>query len=81
MQVNSEFAPQVEKLEGIAKDTPLFFLCRSGGRSHDAAVEMAKHGYTQCYNIIDGFEGEPDATGHRGMTNGWKQANLPWEQN
>ena len=41
-----------------AKDLPLFFLCRSGGRSLDAAVAMSAAGYGYCFNIRGGFEGE-----------------------
>ena len=33
-----------------------------------------------CYNILEGFEGEKDATGHRGTRGGWKAAGLPWIQ-
>jgi hypothetical protein len=37
-------------------------------------------GYTSCYNILEGFEGEKDASGHRGTKGGWKAAGLPWIQ-
>ncbi len=61
-------------------NTPIFFLCRSGGRSLDAALAMTAAGYKYCFNVSGGFEGEPDASGHRCRTTGWKAANLPWSQ-
>lgn len=77
--LNPEFADQLEK-EGPDTQTPLFFLCRSGGRSLDAANYMAQKGYRYCFNVTDGFEGEPNSGGHRGTTGGWKAAGLPWRQ-
>lgn len=64
----------------LKKDTPIAFLCRSGGRSAAAAAAMSAAGFTKCYNIAGGFEGDVDEEGHRGTTNGWKAANLPWRQ-
>lgn len=60
--------------------TNLLFLCKTGGRSHDAAIAMSELGYN-CYNILGGFEGDIDKFGHRGKINGWKAENLPWRQN
>lgn len=80
MEINEKFVSQVEDENKIGKDSPIFFLCKTGGRSLDAAIEMTKHGYTQCYNILGGFEGDLDENGQRGNKNGWKQCNLPWEQ-
>ena len=65
---------------GVAKGDPLYFLCRSGARSLSAAVAMTQAGFTQCYNITDGFEGPLDAHGHRGTVGGWKHSKLPWVQ-
>jgi rhodanese-related sulfurtransferase len=62
------------------KDTPLLFLCRSGARSRAAAVAMTAAGYRRCYNVANGFEGNPDAARHRGQIAGWKAAGLPWAQ-
>lgn len=62
------------------KDAPLYFLCRSGGRSRAAAVAMTAAGYRHCFNVSDGFEGNPDASRHRGRIAGWKAAGLPWTQ-
>jgi len=65
---------------GARKDTPLLFLCRSGARSRAAAIAMAKAGYSRAYNLAGGFEGDLDQDRHRGRTNGWKAASLPWRQ-
>ncbi len=61
-------------------DTPVMFLCRSGGRSHNAAALAAQLGYSQAYNILEGFEGDKDAAGRRGTVGGWRKAGLPWSQ-
>ncbi|MGI9404987.1 MAG: rhodanese-like domain-containing protein [Hyphomicrobiaceae bacterium] len=65
---------------GLGKDTPLFFLCRSGVRSLAAARAMAACGYTQCHNVTDGFEGPHGADRRRGRIAGWKASGLPWVQ-
>ena len=65
---------------GLGRDTPLYFLCRSGVRSHHAAVAMAAAGWSRCLNIGGGFEGPLDGEGHRGRVAGWKAEGLPWIQ-
>ncbi len=62
------------------KETPIYFLCKVGGRSAEAADAMLAQGYTQCFNVKSGFEGEPDEARHRGRVNGWKAEELPWVQ-
>lgn len=79
MERNPEFTAMVSAI-APNKNTPLYFICKSGGRSMDAAIAMTQSGYTQCYNIEDGFEGDRDVNGHRGTINGWKAAQLAWEQ-
>lgn len=79
MERNDGFAAQV-KGAGVGPDTPLLFLCRSGGRSRAAAAMMAAAGFRRCYNVADGFEGGLDAARHRGTQQGWKAAGLPWIQ-
>ena len=59
---------------------PLLFLCRSAQRSHNAAILAARSGFSRAYNILEGFEGELDADGHRGTLGGWRKAGLPWVQ-
>jgi rhodanese-related sulfurtransferase len=65
---------------GADKETELFFICRSGGRSRMAAEAMANAGYRRCRNVADGFEGPLDANRHRGRVAGWKAAGLAWVQ-
>jgi rhodanese-related sulfurtransferase len=65
---------------GVAKDAPVLFLCRSGVRSIGAAEAAAAAGWTDAFNVLEGFEGNPDGSGHRGTTGGWKVAGLPWRQ-
>ncbi len=65
---------------GANKDSELFFICRSGGRSLSAARAMAAAGYTRCRNVADGFEGPLDPGRHRGRLGGWKAKGLPWGQ-
>lgn len=60
------------------KDEVLLFLCRSGVRSRHAAALATQHGYAQCYDILEGFEGDKDAEGHRKTVSGWCKAGLPW---
>ena len=80
MAVNGNFCEQLSKVVKN-KNSPVFFICRSGHRSMDAAIEFTRYGYKSCYNITSGFEGDVDENGHRGNKNGWKQSNLPWGQN
>ena len=65
---------------GVSKDSELFFICRSGGRSRLAAEAMVGAGFTRCHNVAEGFEGPLDSTRHRGSAAGWKAAGLPWVQ-
>ncbi|MEK9722281.1 MAG: rhodanese-like domain-containing protein [Rhodospirillaceae bacterium] len=76
---NSDFVDQVKAL-GVKPDQKLLFLCRSGVRSRYTASAMTKAGYPQCYNVLEGFEGDKDPNGHRGTVGGWKVAGLPWVQ-
>jgi rhodanese-related sulfurtransferase len=75
---NPNFIAQLESQ--IGKETPVMFLCRSGGRSHNAAAAAAKAGYSEAYNVLEGFEGDKDAEGHRNTSGGWRLAGLPWVQ-
>jgi rhodanese-related sulfurtransferase len=61
-------------------DTPILFICRSGQRSISAAQTMTSAGYTKCYNVQEGFEGDKNPEERRGTTGGWKVAGLPWTQ-
>lgn len=61
-------------------DSPVLFLCRSGVRSRFAAAAATRAGYRECYNILEGFEGDKDNNGHRNSIGGWRVAGLPWIQ-
>jgi rhodanese-related sulfurtransferase len=76
MVPNQDFAKQL--LEKVDKNKVLIFMCRTGGRSHSAAAVAATLGFTQAYNMLEGFEGEANALNQRTMINGWKHADLPW---
>jgi len=71
----SELQVQVAKT-----DAPVMFLCRSGARSHHAALAATQAGYSNSYNVLEGFEGDKDANGHRNTVGGWRVAGLPWVQ-
>jgi rhodanese-related sulfurtransferase len=77
MRPNPEFLAQIN--DNIDPDALLMFICRTGGRSHNAAAVATQAGYSNCYNVLEGFEGATDpTTGQRGKINGWKVAGLPW---
>ena len=79
MALNASFVDAV-RTATPSKDTPILFLCRSGQRSKSAAIALTQVGYSRCYNISEGFEGDKDAQAHRGTVGGWKFAGLPWKQ-
>lgn len=79
MQVNGAFAEHLRR-SGATPLSHVFYLCRSGARSLAAAQAAQAAGFPNAANIADGFEGPPDAEGHRGMLAGWKAAGLPWRQ-
>jgi rhodanese-related sulfurtransferase len=55
----------------------LIFICRSGGRSRQAAQLAREAGYSNVYSVKEGFEGEKDARGYRTVV-GWKNSGLPY---
>lgn len=78
MQPNPDFLDLL--VEKVDKTSPVLFICRSGSRSNQAAIMASQTGFTDCYNILEGFEGDRDENGHRGTFSGWKAAGLPWVQ-
>ena len=72
---NPEFINQLKQQAPEDAGVELVFLCRSGQRSISAAIAATQAGYTS-YNILEGFEGEPDRYGER-TVNGWKNRGLP----
>jgi rhodanese-related sulfurtransferase len=79
MQVNAAFADHLQRA-GLQPEQHLFFICRSGARSLAAAEAARAAGFPHSFNVADGFEGPPDAEGHRGTVAGWKADALPWRQ-
>lgn len=79
MALNQEFGDLLRQA-GASSDAANLFICRSGARSRAAAIAMASEGFSRCYNVAGGFEGDKDAQQHRGTTGGWKAAALPWVQ-
>jgi rhodanese-related sulfurtransferase len=65
---------------GVAGDAPLYFICRSGNRSRNAALAATAAGHSQCFNIEFGFEGRLDPERHRNTPGSWKAEGLPWVQ-
>ena len=79
-RANENFVAEVDAVmarEGADKDDPVFTICRSGNRSAVAAEKLAKAGYTNVWNLVDGFEGDKNDAGRR-QVNGWQNADLPW---
>lgn len=74
---NQDFSAQLEAQ--VDQEALVMFICRTGGRSHNAAVKASEAGFAEAYNVVEGFEGEADPeTKQRGKINGWKAAGLPW---
>lgn len=72
---NPEFIDQLKQQAPEDTGVELVFLCRSGARSVAAAIAATQAGFT-AYNVLEGFEGEPDRWGER-TVNGWKNRGLP----
>ncbi|MGH7040582.1 MAG: rhodanese-like domain-containing protein [Acetobacteraceae bacterium] len=79
MAVNGQFVEHLAEA-GLTPEQNVYFICRTGGRSLAAARAAQAAGFPRAYNVADGFEGPPDADGHRGIQAGWKAAGLPWRQ-
>lgn len=78
MQLNPAFDAGLQ--EAARDGHKLLLLCRSGVRSVAAAKRATALGL-EAYNILEGFEGDPDAEAHRGRIGGWRHRGLPWRQN
>jgi rhodanese-related sulfurtransferase len=76
MVANPDFATHLDTQ--IDKEALVIFICRTGGRSHNAAVTAATLGFAEAYNMLEGFEGEANNMKQRTLINGWKKAGLPW---
>ncbi|MGE0486759.1 MAG: rhodanese-like domain-containing protein [Gammaproteobacteria bacterium] len=83
-QENPAFVDEVRAVlaasGGDQVSRPVLAICRSGARSLAAAKALVAAGYTNLYNVEEGFEGDKDGAGHRRTVSGWLAHGLPWEQ-
>jgi rhodanese-related sulfurtransferase len=79
MMANPDFVAQIKQAI-TDRSVPCLFLCKSGGRSHEAAETLLAEGYSACYNVADGFEGRGGLVSIEGKSaQGWIKEGLPWE--
>ena len=78
VDVNPEFDAGIRAIASTG--LKIVLLCRSGVRSVAAAQRATTLGI-EAFNILEGFEGDPDAHAHRGKLGGWRMRGLPWRQN
>lgn len=78
MEINPNFDQQLKEL--VPAGSKIVMLCRSGLRSVPSSQRAQSLGF-EAYNILEGFEGDPDANAKRGKKGGWKFHGLPWRQN
>ncbi|MEA3395568.1 MAG: MBL fold metallo-hydrolase [Pseudomonadota bacterium] len=77
MALNPDFDTGIRA--AVPPGTKAVLLCRSGVRSIAAAKRASELGI-EAYNILEGFEGDPDDQAHRGRRGGWRYHGLPWRQ-
>ncbi len=77
MALNPAFEQQLR--DQVDPQQKILMLCRSGVRSIAAARRATELGL-QAYNILEGFEGDPDEQAQRGHRGGWRYHGLPWRQ-
>lgn len=75
---NAYFITQLKA--AVDPEALVMFICRSGNRSHHAALAAQTAGYSESYNVLEGFEGDKNDLAQRAQKNGWKFAGLPWRQ-
>ena len=81
MKLLMDFAARVQT---VAKPgETIMVMCRSGGRSAIAANFLAKAGFKNVYNIIDGMEGDVNGDSEsvaqaQPLREGWKNSGCPW---
>ena len=81
LESNADFEALVKQKAGV--DDMIMIMCRSGHRSAAAVNRLAKAGFTNAYNIVDGFEGdvisdEDSYDKGKRAKNGWKNSPAPW---
>lgn len=85
MRPNPQFLETLGRAVEETGARAAYFICRSGGRSQDAA-EAAQARFDalgadmRCFNVLEGFEGDLDPDRRRGRLTGWKARGLPWRQ-
>ncbi len=72
---NKKFIAELEQVFPN-KDVELFFICKSGGRSMQAANAALSDGYKNSYSVDDGFVGSMFDNNFIPL-NGWIKNNLP----
>ena len=77
MVLNTQFDEGLKAAVPPGKKAVL--MCRSGVRSVAAARRAAELG-VEAYNMLEGFEGDPDENAQRGKRGGWRLRGLPWRQ-
>ena len=72
----------VEDVAAVAPDRtrPVVLICRSGRRTVPAGAALEAAGWTEVYDVQEGFEGPLDDRYRRGTQSGWRFDGLPWEQ-
>ncbi len=78
MEVNPNFDQQLKDV--VPAGSKIVMLCRSGLRCVPSSQRAQSLGF-EAYNILEGFEGDPDSNAKRGKKGGWKFYGLPWRQN
>jgi rhodanese-related sulfurtransferase len=74
---NPDFLDKVK--EALDPADLVLLICRSGARSHKAAEQLTEEGYRNCFNVLEGFEGERNEKSQR-LVSGWRVRGLPWSQ-
>jgi sulfur dioxygenase len=80
MAISESFDAEVRSIAAKHPGKPMLMLCRSGLRSVPSSKRTTELGFT-AYNVLEGFEGDPDANAHRNTVGGWRARGLPWKQN
>ena len=88
MQKNPYFEDEILSKLNLDCCKKLYFICRSGSRSHYAAYSVQTllnqqqniKNTIKCINVKFGFEGDLSEDKRRGFSNGWKFSGLPWKQ-
>jgi sulfur dioxygenase len=78
MALNPEFDAQIAP---AARGRPAADAAVPQRRALDRRRQRATELGLTAYNVLGGFEGDPDEHAQRGHQNGWRHAGLPWRQN